>query len=154
MAEANDYLYSGSYDLTIKSWNLEDMMMRIKIRDRLVIEEEYSLKAEAYNQYMDSKMKKKKKGRKSGAASASPQKGGKSKSKTKTKPAKKSSSKPKPETKPKVENKKEPSQEIAQKPISSEINSLAKNEEVPEQEDGFRMKPKIASKSVSKSKKK
>jgi hypothetical protein len=60
MTEANEYLYSGSYDLTIKNWNVEDMMMRIKIRDQLRIEEEYSLKAETYNAAMDAKKKKKK----------------------------------------------------------------------------------------------
>lgn len=60
MTEANEYLYSGSYDLTIKNWNVDDMKMRVKIRDQLRVEEEYSLKAETYNSVMDSKKKKKK----------------------------------------------------------------------------------------------
>ncbi len=60
MTEANEYLYSGSYDLTIKNWNIDDLKMRIKIRDQLRVEEEYSLKAETYNAFMDGKKKKKK----------------------------------------------------------------------------------------------
>lgn len=60
MTEANEYLYSGSYDLTIKNWNVDDMKIRIKIRDQLRVEEEYSLKAETYNAVMDAKKKKKK----------------------------------------------------------------------------------------------
>lgn len=70
MTEANEYLYSGSYDLTIKNWNVDDMKMRIKIRDQLRVEEEYSLKAETYNSVMDSKKKKKKKRSKSPAKSS------------------------------------------------------------------------------------
>lgn len=57
---ANDYLYSGSFDLTIRSWNLEEMEARLAIRDRLILEEAYSLKAETYKAYIDAKKKKRK----------------------------------------------------------------------------------------------
>lgn len=67
---ANDHLYSGGYDLTIRSWSISEMKDRIKLRELLMTQELYSIKAEAYKSYLDSK-KKKKKG-----------KGGKSKSKS------------------------------------------------------------------------
>lgn len=69
---ANDYLYSGGYDLTIRSWSISEMKERIKLRQILRNQELYSIKAEAYKAYIDSK-KKKKKGKR---------KGGKSKSKS------------------------------------------------------------------------
>lgn len=69
MTEANEYLYSGSYDLTIKNWNIDDMKIRIKIRDQLRFEEEYSLKAETYNAAMDAKKKKKKRSKSPAKAS-------------------------------------------------------------------------------------
>lgn len=77
LAVANDCLFSGSYDLTIKGWPLADIDMRLKIRQKLKEEELYSIKAETYKTFLDNKKKKKKRGK-----SASP----KSKSKS---PAKK-----------------------------------------------------------------
>jgi WD40 repeat protein len=73
MAMANDHFYSGSYDLTIRSWSISEMKDRIQLRERLVKEEEYSIKAEAYQTVLDSKKKKKKKGgKKTGGKSSSP----------------------------------------------------------------------------------
>jgi WD40 repeat protein len=70
---ANDHFYTGSYDLTIRSWNIAEMKDRILLRERLVKEEEYSIKAEAYQTVLDTKRKKKKKGTKK-SASKSPAK--------------------------------------------------------------------------------
>ena len=58
---ANDHLYSGSYDLTIRSWSISEMKERIALRELLRKQEEYSIKAEAYKSYLDSKKKSKKK---------------------------------------------------------------------------------------------
>lgn len=69
LAVANDHFYSGSYDLTIRSWNIGEMKDRIALRERLVKEEEYSIKAEAYQTVLDAKRKKKK--RKGGASKGS-----------------------------------------------------------------------------------
>ena len=60
MTVANDHFYSGSYDLTIRSWNLSEMKERIKFREILRKEEEYSIKAETYQTVLDAKKKKKK----------------------------------------------------------------------------------------------
>lgn len=80
MTVANDHFYSGSFDLTIRSWSISEMKERIKLRELLVKEEEYSIKAEAYQTVMDVKRKKKKKGKRK---STSPEKGGKKTTKAK-----------------------------------------------------------------------
>lgn len=73
---ANDHLYSGSYDLTIRSWSISEMKERIALRELLKKQEEYSIKAEAYKSYLDSKKKskKKRKGGGSNKGSKSPKK--------------------------------------------------------------------------------
>ena len=70
MAVANDHIYSGSYDCTVRSWDIDDIKGRIAIRERLKLEEDYSNKAEVYKSYLDNK-KKKKKGKKSSGKSKS-----------------------------------------------------------------------------------
>jgi hypothetical protein len=60
-AIANDELFTGSYDQTIRNWSIENIEERIKVRNYLKIQEEYSVKAEAYKSYLDSKKKKKSK---------------------------------------------------------------------------------------------
>lgn len=74
MTVANDHFYSGSYDLTIRSWNISEMKDRMFLRERLFKEEEYSIKAEAYQTVLDSKKKKKKKKGAKKSASKSPAK--------------------------------------------------------------------------------
>ena len=71
---ANDHLYSGSYDLTIRSWSIPEMKDRVSLREKLLKEEEYSIKAEAYQCVLDAKKKKKKKkgGNKKSSKSNSP----------------------------------------------------------------------------------
>ena len=61
MTVANDHFYSGGFDLTIRSWSINEMKDRIHLRERLFKEEEYSIKAEAYQCVLDLKKKKKKK---------------------------------------------------------------------------------------------
>ena len=66
---ANSYIYTGGFDQTIRSWSLDDLEGRIRIREKIKQEEAYSMKAEAYHQYMDLKKKKKKKKRATSSAS-------------------------------------------------------------------------------------
>jgi WD40 repeat protein len=70
---ANDHLYTGSYDMTVRSWSIDDIHGRLMIRRRMLMEEDYSIKAEAYKCVLDAK-KKKRKGK-----SKSPGKGAKAK---------------------------------------------------------------------------
>ena len=65
---SNDELFTGSYDQTIRNWSIENIEERIRVRDYIRLQEEYSVKAEAYKSYLDAK-KKKKKGKKGKSAS-------------------------------------------------------------------------------------
>lgn len=71
---ANDFLYSGGYDLTIRSWSISEMKDRIKMREIMKAQEIYSIKAEAYKSCIDSKKKKRLKRGKGKSKSKSPKK--------------------------------------------------------------------------------
>ena len=60
---ADSLLYSGSYDHTIRSWNIEEMRKRIKERNIMFKEDVISRKVEVFHRTM-SKKKKRKKGKK------------------------------------------------------------------------------------------
>jgi len=53
-------LYSGSFDHSIRSWDLKEMFFRINERMRMVKEEIISRKYEAYYKIVHGKKKKKK----------------------------------------------------------------------------------------------
>lgn len=55
---ANDHLYTGSYDMTVRSWSIDDIHGRLMMRRRMLMEEDYSIKAEAYKCVLDAKKKK------------------------------------------------------------------------------------------------
>lgn len=59
--------------MTVRSWSIDDIHGRLMIRRRMLMEEDYSIKAEAYKCVLDAK-KKKRKGK-----SKSPGKGAKAK---------------------------------------------------------------------------
>ena len=53
------FIFTGSYDHTIRSWDIGEMENRIRERKIMEKEEIISLKIEAYNKAMDKKTKKK-----------------------------------------------------------------------------------------------
>lgn len=63
IAFANNFLYSGSLDHSIRSWDLVEMLKRIEERDIMGKEELYSRKVEAYDSIMYAKKKGKRKGK-------------------------------------------------------------------------------------------
>ena len=56
-------IYSGSYDHSIRSWDVQEMVKRIADRRIMLKEELFSKKLEAYNAVMNKGKKKKGKGK-------------------------------------------------------------------------------------------
>lgn len=101
----NDFfLFSGSYDHTIRSWDLIEITNRIRERKLMEREELMSRKMEAYNKIMDKTRKKGKNKEKKQEKEEKPNKSNKTKEKaSKEKPAKE---KPKGKSKEKSKEKK------------------------------------------------
>lgn len=53
-------LYSGSYDQSIRSWDLHEMYDRIRERNRMMLEDLWSKKYDAFYNKLYGKKKKKK----------------------------------------------------------------------------------------------
>ena len=63
---ANNCIYTGSYDNSIRSWDYADMVNRIKERKNMQAELFYSLRMNPYMLFMEKKKKKRKGGMKKG----------------------------------------------------------------------------------------
>ena len=66
IAFANNHVYTGSYDYSIRSWDYHEMVDRVHERNMQHMEHFYSLQAGAYKGYLDGKKKKRKGGMKKG----------------------------------------------------------------------------------------
>ena len=61
---ANNLLWTGSFDHTIRSWNIEEIKIKIRERKIMALEDIVSKKIEVFNDICFGKKKKKGKGKK------------------------------------------------------------------------------------------
>lgn len=80
---ADNMLYSGSFDHSIRSWDIQEMESRIRERDRMFREDIWSRKYDAWYKIFYKNKKNKKKATKKGGASAGAGKAKKKKKKAK-----------------------------------------------------------------------